>query len=165
MTIDFKRLSSLSGVNYKEPVKHKVVKKKKKKKVSLMETNEYKEGVKAAVLLLLETSEKDGQITFKTRKKERIVINDKEYSSKNIKGIVTVIIIADDIKDTGFSLQEIAYELKINKEFYKKEIDILEVIDGKNEEIDEFYVNIKGDNVVLKIYYSSEKEIDENIKS
>lgn len=163
MVVDFKRLASLSNVAYEEPVKlKKKVKKTVRKEIDLMETDDYKGKIKETVLYLLENAEKDGQVTFRTQKKEKIVINNKEYSSKNIKGIITLIIDKEDIKETDFSPEEIAYELKNNKDFYKKDINISDVVDGENEEIDECYVNIKNDNVVLKIYYSSEKEKIEN---
>lgn len=159
MMIDFQRITQLSGVKYSPEVKKKKILKKKKvkKKFDLMETEAYKSDIKEAAIQLLQMAEKDGQTTFKTRTKERVVINGKEYSSKNIKGIITILIDSAEIKESGFTAQEIAYELKINKDFYKKEIDVVDVIDGKNEEVDECYINIKDNNIILKLYYSSEK--------
>lgn len=150
MIQNIERITALSGVEYKKPQSMvKVIPQKQ----DLMETKEYKNDIKETVFVLLDEAEKDSQITFKSFKKEKIIVNDKKIETENTNGIITIIISEEDIKNTKFSPQEIAYEIKKNKEQYKN-LDVSELVGDKKISIDECFVSMNGQNVIFRLYFS-----------
>ena len=149
------RLAELSGVFYTKPTP---IIKKTIPKVNLLETEKYKSEIKEITLDLIKNSDKDSQIALSSKSKS-IQINDNKYLSGGINGIITFIINNKEILETNFSIEEIAYEIKSNKSYYLDNLDIKKLTRGKNFEITDCFVSLKGNDIVIKLYYQSEKKI------
>jgi hypothetical protein len=135
---EIERIAFLSGVNYTIEKKQVFIK-KELPKVKLIETVEYKDKIKKVIPTLIDDSDKDSQIV--------------EKDGNDAIGEITLIITKDSISETKYNAQEIAYEIKENKQFYKDMIDIKEISFGKDVKINELFVGIENDNVIIKVYY------------
>jgi hypothetical protein len=144
--MDFTRLQDLSGV---KPQKKEIV---KETKILLEEPEPIsfdkpidQEKLKSSIIKLFQDSEKDGQVNEKT--------------SLLINGEITVYIDDIDIKKTGFSVNDLALELKNNKDYYKKSLNISEVSEGSEASISDYFVSIEKNAIAIKIYYTAKNVI------